>query len=226
MDTLTRGQRNLILFILGVCILFFPIRYFAVAQFDEKKSIEATCAERTSYYNELKEMDENRAVYLAAIEDYKAGYESILAEFPADLYQENTIMYLQGIKDEYSFDFPTVTLGEESLFYTLGTGASGDATLEDDTTTAAVGDTYECYAASFPTTYESASYDSIKDVVTYIEDYEYQMSVDSIDISYDEEDDVYSGKMTFTAYSVNGGDRTTEQVDVTVQTGKSNIFAD
>ena len=39
-------------------------------------------------------------------------------------------MYLQGIKDEYKFRFTDVSMGEEQLFYTLGTGAVGDATLD------------------------------------------------------------------------------------------------
>ncbi len=223
MDTITKGQRNLLLFILGCCIIFFPIKYIAMAQLDEKKEIDAECATQTSYYNELKAMDENREVYVADIANFKAEYEAILAQFPSELYQENTIMYLQGIKDDYDFAFPSVSLGQETLFYTLGTGQTGDGSLDDETAAAAVGDSYECYSASFPVSYEG-SYQSLKDVVTYIENSEYRMTVDSISIKYDDEEETYAGTLSFTAYAVNGGDRTTEQVDVDVQIGKDNVF--
>jgi hypothetical protein len=137
-------------------------------------------------------------------------------------------MYLQGVKDEYDFTFPSVSLGEESLFYTLGTGASGDVSLDttseetDDTVTAA-GEVYNCYSASFPVDYEG-SYQSVKDVIDYIENGDYRMTVDDINISFDESTGNYIGSMTFSSYAVNGGDRTTDQADVNVQTGKDNIF--
>ena len=41
---------------------------------------------------------------------------------------------------------------------------------------------------------------------------------------FDEETGKYTGDMSFTSYAVNGGDRTTDQVDVNVQNGKDNIF--
>lgn len=231
MDAITKGQRNLLLFILGVCIIFFPIKYIALGNFEDRKTINSEKDERQVYYNDLKAKDANRQQYIDDTEKYKEEYENILAEFPSELYQENTIMYLQGIKDEYKFDFPSVTMGEENLFYTLGTGAVGDVSLDTadtDTTTedgvvTTTGDTYNCYSATFPVSY-AGSYQSVKDVIDYIEDSEYRMSVDSINIAFDEESGNYTGDMTFTSYAVNGGDRTTDQVDVNVQTGKDNIF--
>ena len=39
MDAMTKGQRNLLLFLLGVVILFVPIRYVAMNNFEDRKSI-------------------------------------------------------------------------------------------------------------------------------------------------------------------------------------------
>ena len=129
MDSITKGQRNLLLFILGIAILVLPIRFLAMSNFDDKKSIESQYNERQTYYNSLLEKDANRQQYIADTEKYKADYEAVLAEFPSELYQDNTIMYLQGVKDKYKFNFPSVTMGEETLFYTLGAGAVGDLSL-------------------------------------------------------------------------------------------------
>lgn len=236
MDAMTKGQRNLLLFLLGVVILFVPIRYVAMNNFDDRKSIISEKDKQQVYYNDLKSKDVNREQYIKDTENYKQEYQAILDEFPSEIYQENTIMYLQGIKDEYKFDFPSVTMGEEQLFYTLGTGAVGDATLADaatttdtaaDTTTdgtaIAGSDNFNCYSASFPVTY-AGSYKDLKDVVDYIQSGDFRMTVDSVSIAFDEETGNYTGDMTFTSYAVNGGDRTTDQVDVNVQKGKDNIF--
>ena len=229
MDAMTKGQRNLLLFLLGVVILFVPIRFVALSNFDDRKELVSD-------------------QYIKDTENYKKEYEAILAEFPSEIYQENTIMYLQGIKDEYKFRFTDVSMGEEQLFYTLGTGAVGDATLDgaatgtastDANTTAATTETaaagtdataavagennFNCYSASFPVTY-SGSYQSVKDVVDYIEKSDFRMTVDSISIAFDEETGDYTGDMSFSEYAVTGGDRTTDQVNVNVQTGKDNIF--
>ena len=57
MDSITKGQRNLLLFILGIAILVLPIRFLAMSNFDDKKSIESQYNERQTYYNSLLEKD-------------------------------------------------------------------------------------------------------------------------------------------------------------------------
>lgn len=228
MSAVTKGQRNLLLFLLGVAIIFLPIRFVAMGNFDDKKEIDKQKNERQTYYNDLKAKDNNRQQYIDDTAKYKADYEAILAEFPAELYQDNTIMYLQGIKDEYKFTFPSVTMGEEMLFYTLGQGAVGDISLdaapaETDTTTAVASDGYNCYMATFPVSY-TGDYKNIKSVIDYIKDGEYRMTLDSISIAFNDTEGYYEGELSFTSYAVNGGDRTTDHADVNVQTGTTNIF--
>jgi hypothetical protein len=233
MDSISKGQRNLLLFILGVAILILPIRFLAMSNFEDKKSIDNERSERETYYNDLKAKDANRQQYIDDTAQYTADYQAILDEFPAELYQDNTIMYLQNVKDEYKFDFPSVTMGAEELFYTLGSGATGDVSvddtateedasevsLDDDATVSA----YNCYSASFPVTYEG-DYKDIKDVIDYIKNGDYRMTLDDINISFDENEGTYTGDMTITSYAVSGEDRTTDHADVNVQTGTNNIF--
>lgn len=240
MDSITKGQRNLLLFILGIAILVVPIRFFAMSNFDDKKSIDNQRAERETYYNDLKAKDANRQQYIEETEQYTKDYENILAEFPSELYQDNTIMYLQNVKDKYKFNFPSVTMGEETLFYTLGSGAVGDVTVADNgsadssaETDSSAGDVtldedttasgYNCYSASFPVSYEG-DYKDIKDVIDFIKSGDSRMTLDDISISFDEGTGKYTGDMTITSYAVNGDDRTTDHADVNVQIGTNNIF--
>lgn len=41
MDSITKGQRNLLLFILGIAILVVPIRFFAMDNFGAKRILKA-----------------------------------------------------------------------------------------------------------------------------------------------------------------------------------------
>ena len=232
MDSITKGQRNLLLFLLGIAILVLPIRFLAMGNFDDKKSIDNQYNERQTYYNSLLEKDANRQQYIADTEKYKADYEAVLAQFPSELYQDNTIMYLQGVKDKYKFNFPTVTMGEETLFYTLGAGAVGDVTVADNSgastdsastdvtidESASTASGYNCYSASFPVTYEG-DYKDIKDVIDYIKNGDYRMTLDNVTIAFNDQTGKYEGDMTITSYAVNGDDRTTDHADVNVQTG-------
>lgn len=232
MDSITKGQRNLLLFILGIAILVLPIRFLAMGNFDDKKSIESEYNERQTYYNSLLEKDANRQQYIDDTEKYKGDYEALIAEFPSELYQDNTIMYLQGVKDKYKFNFPTVTMGEETLFYTLGSGAVGDISVSDDASASSdvtvdeskISTTgYNCYSASFPVSYEG-DYKDIKDVIDYIKNGDYRMTLDEVSIAFNDQTGKYEGDMVITSYAVNGDDRTTDHADVNVQIGTNNIF--
>ena len=238
MDSITKGQRNLLLFILGVAILILPIRFIAMNNFDEKKTIDNEYNDQQTYYNSLLEKDANRQQYIDDTENYKKEYEAILAEFPSELYQDNTIMYLQNVKDKYKFNFPSVTMGEETLFYTLGTGAVGDVTVDTAASTDSSSDNssdvklddssatvsgYNCYSASFPVSYEG-DYKDIKDVIDFIKNGDERMTLDEVSIAFNDQTGKYEGDMTITSYAVNGEDRTTDHADVNVQIGTNNIF--
>lgn len=230
MEGISRGQRNLLLFILSVGIVLAVVFYVFKPNMEDRAKILADKEERQTYYNDLKAKDNNRQQYIDDTAMYKAGYEAILAGFPSEIYQENIIMYMQGIKDEYEFRFPDVSLGKDILFYTLGTGKTGDVSLNDsasaegeDATGTAGGEVYNCYSASFPTSY-AGGYEDLKDVIDYIEASDFRMTVDAISISFNETSGEYEGDLIFSAYAINGGDRTTDQVDVNVPVGTDNIF--
>ena len=238
MDLITKGQRNLLLFILGIAILVLPIRFFAMDNFDKKKTIDSETNERQNYYNDLLAKNADRQKYIDDTAKYKSDYEAVIAQFPSELYQDNTIMYLQNVKDKYKFNFPSVTMGEETLFYTLGTGAVGDVTVDtaaaDTANDGATGDVsldgtssstpgYNCYSASFPVSYEG-DYKDIKDVIDYIKNGDNRMTLDEVSIAFNDQTGKYEGDMTITSYAVNGEDRNTDHADVNVQIGTNNIF--
>lgn len=112
---------------------------------------------------------------------------------------------------------------------TATTETATTATTEAATTELTEGDAvvdseYNCYRAAFPMDY-TGSYASLKDVVKYVNEFENRMTIDSIEISYDAESDVYGGALNLMLYAVMSSERPETSMEMNdVETGTDNIF--
>jgi hypothetical protein len=242
------SEKALILGLIGAVVLVVAIMYVIKPNWESVQTLNSQAAELQTRLNDLQVKEADREEYLAKTEEYNNGFDEILESFPADLNQEVTIMFMQGIKDDNDFDIASLGLGEKSNFYTLGLNG-GDASLEggdaaaestDDTSTEASteasADTelvegeyvdssaYNCYRAEFPISY-TGSYDALKDVIAYVDTYQDRMTVDTVDISYDSENDEYAGSLQLTCYSIESDSRPERQLELNdVEIGVDNIF--
>ena len=255
MGSITNSQKALLIGLIGVVIAVISILYVAKPNMDDISRIKSENQTLQARLVELQGKQAKRDQYLAETEEYQGKFDDIMNSFPADLNQEISIMFLQGIKEDYEFDVTTLGLGEKEQFYTLGVGG-GDAALTDgstadatatteattteattattETTAAADGTTdvaenttdagYQCYRAAFPIEY-TGSYSAIKDIVSYVDTYTDRMTVDSIEIAYDAEDNLYTGKMNLMCYAIESPDRSPRSIDLDdVEVGVGNIF--
>lgn len=245
------SEKAALLVLLGIAVCILSIIYIAKPNFEERQSVESEVAQLQIRLSDLQAKQADREKYEAGIIEYTEKYEAVLASFPADLNQEITVMFLEGIKDNNDFTIASLGLGEPTPFYTMGTSGA-DATLPADdtaaTTEAATEATTEaaadvgaeagalvegtpeqdpnqliCYSAAFPITY-TGSYKSLKSVVEYIDHFTDRMTVDTLDIAYAGEG-VYSGKLNLTCYSVEGAGRPERSLELNqVEIGVDNIF--
>ena len=139
--------------------------------------------------------------------------------------------YLRRSSFALQFGVESVGLGEPESYYSLSAAATantGDSTGENtedttgDATEVAAGD-YQCLTAAFPIQY-TGSYEGIKDFIDYVMGYKYRMNISAIDITYNSQDETYSGTVNLNAYCVSGEGREADTVDVDVPEGVSNIF--
>lgn len=258
--------KGLILGLIGILAGVFSFMYVAQPNIQSTQTIKSENVVLKSRLAELQAKQADRDRYLAETDEFNEEYDSILNGFPADLNQEVTIMFVEGLRDNYGFDATSLTMGEKEQFYTLGLGGgdaalAGDGTMATtettdeaavegtDATTEAAADTtatteaaidttagtdilatsepapqYDCYRALFPMDY-LGSYEGIKDVVNYVDTYSDRMTISSIEIEYDSENDIYEGSVEMYCYSIEGEDRPERTVDLNeVETGVSNIF--
>ena len=245
------SEKSIIFIIIGIAILALSIIYVAKPKYDNIQTLNGEISQLQSRLTLLQQKQADRDKYLAGIDEYNNAFDDVMASFPADLNQEVTIMFLEGIKEDNDFSISALTLGEKEQFYTLGINGgdtaladgSSDATTEATTEAATTSETasdsadgsleegtyvdanaYTCYRADFPITY-TGSYDSLKDVISYINNFSSRMTINSIDIAYEAEGDVYSGNLDLKCYSIESADRAQSNMELNeVETGVSNIF--
>ena len=239
-------EKALIMVIIGVAIMLLGIIYIAKPNYESAQSIAAENVTLQARLDELNEKQSHREETLAETAE---EYDTILNSFPADLNQEIIIMFLEGIHDSNEMNWQSVSMGREEQFYALGSGGADasiatddtadtsteasteEASSEEQTTDAAATDGtattstgLQCYRAIFPIAY-AGSYESLKNVVNYVDTNSDRMTINSIDIAYDETNDVYTGNMELYCYAVKGEDRPERSVELNeIQTGVDNLF--
>lgn len=250
------SEKTILLSIAGIAVIVLAAIYVMKPNIEEYQKKQQEAQQLQARLQELQAKQADREKYLEDTEKYNKEFEEVLTYFPADLNQEITVMFLDGIKKDNEMDFSKVQLGEEELFYTLGSNGA-DATLggttdstsatteaasteaastEAATTEAAASgelaegeapiddSAYNCFRAVFPMEYYG-SYASLKNVIDYIDAYQDRMTINSIDITYKAENDVYEGNMTMYCYAVRSGDRPERSIELNdVETGVDNIF--
>lgn len=259
------SEKAILLGLAGIAVLVLSIIYVMKPNIEKYQEKQQEAQQLQARLSELQAKQADRDKYIEDTEKYNKEFEEVLNGFPADLNQEITVMFLDGIKKDNEMAFSKVQLGEEELFYTLGSNGA-DATLgtgenatagtttagtteaasteaattqaattQSATTQAAGGNlvegeapiddsAYNCFRAEFPMDYYG-SYDSLKNVIDYIDGYQDRMTINSIDIKYNTENDVYEGAMTLYCYAVRSSERPERSIELNdVETGVDNIF--
>ena len=179
MGSITNSQKALLIGLIGVVIAVISILYVAKPNMDDISRIKSENQTLQARLVELQGKQAKRDQYLAETEEYQGKFDDIMNSFPADLNQEISIMFLQGIKEDYEFDVTSLGLGEKEQFYTLGVGG-GDAALTDGSTADATATTEATTTeattteATTATTETTAAADGTTDVAENTTDAGYQ----------------------------------------------------
>lgn len=251
-------EKALLLGLVGVAAVVLVFMYVAKPNYEQVQTINTEITQLQARLAELNQKQANREQYIADTEKYNSDFNDLLDAFPADMNQEITIMFLDGIKTDNDFALQSLEMGQKEQFYTLGQGG-GDASLGTtgtDTTTsteaasteagatteaastteAATGDTltedtitgddatYKCFRAAFPIDFYG-SYDSLKDVINYVAGYQDRMTINTLEVDFDAENNVYTGALDLYCYSIESSERPERQIDLNeVEIGVDNIF--
>ena len=124
--------------LLGIIILVAVYMYvFRPAQEDiDKLNSEITSLK--ARLADLTEKELHKAEMEAEIIQFNQEFEEVLKDYPADLNQENTLMFLKSIEENNEFVNTTFAMPQPGTFYTLGksTGAAETDALSGETVSA------------------------------------------------------------------------------------------
>lgn len=222
---------------------------------EAKTALDAEISALQTTLADLQAKEADRAIYEAGIVRNQQTFNDLVAEFPEDIQQENYIKFLGDMEDKKDIDIimNSNQYNEPEEFYILGTGAVGTGTdaaaattaaatttaagatteATAQTTTDATGQTTDTMAmdsemkgikASIGIEY-TGTYKGIKSMVTYIQTYEDRMTIDTIDLTYSEEDEKLSGSFNFNVYAITAENRSLAEPDIEgVDIGVDNPF--
>lgn len=240
---MSASNKNMILVLLGLILLAAAYLLGVSPMLKEKKAIENQNTQLQSRLTELQQKSARQAEYEAGIDTYNKQFDEKLALFPATLDQEYSIEFIEGMRQAFDWTATMLSMGEPEQFYILGANQTADAapaegaaedTADGSASTEAANanasaepvvtaDALVCYKAEFPINYEG-SYEGLKQILHYVADYRYRMTVDTTNINYDSSLDLYTGDIVLTSYAIAGQGRTDAPISIDVETGLPNIF--
>jgi len=221
------SDKKILLVIAAIAILVAV--YFLVVSptRDDIKTLKETNAQLETRLADLIAKEAQKDVLLQETEEAKAKFQEVLKDYPADLAQEVTVMFLKQTELDNEFINRAVSLPRESQYYVLAGSASDnlDSVTTESEAAEAADESYIVSNIPYEINY-SGTYEGLKDYLQYIADYKYRMNISEISISFDQELEMCAGNLILNGYAISGPGRVGDTITVDVQEGKNNIFAD
>lgn len=230
MDILKKlPQKQVKLIIVLVSLLIVACAYFFGFQRFNKKAelIRKENISLTTQRNELMEKSRNETAMTEEINIMREKYELIIDEFPSDLTQDKSIMFIYNLSKLAGMKINVIGLSEKEFFYSpfgytdtpIETSTEGADTVQASSSQVLLG-----YKTKINISY-SSTYDGLKKCISHINDNKDRMNVASFTAAFDQTSGILSGTMLIDFYALSGTDKEFEEpVIESVPIGTENIF--
>jgi len=220
------SDKKILLVLLAIGLLVASFMLVFKPQKEQVDAIEAENSQLQVRLNDLIEKEAHKDELLAEIEQYKKDFAAELVNYPADLNQETTVMFMKGVEQALDFVNNSFSMPRETAFYTITSDVPSGDGLETESASVAQ-DPYVATKTAYGVSYKG-SYEGLKNYLKYIADYKYRMAVSSVSIAYNQNAeqpiDECAGTILLEAFAVDGPDRVADTVNVSVEEGVDNIF--
>lgn len=224
-------QKQVKLILVLVTLLIVVLSYFFGFQKFNKKAelLERENRTLTSERNELLEKNRNKATMTEEMDIMRERYEQLIDEFPSDITQDRTIMFVYNLAKYAGMEVKVIGLGENELFYSpLGYNNTPlEATTEiTDVTQTSNNEGILGYKTRVNISY-SSTYEGLKKCINYINDDKDRMNVSSFTAAFDQTSGILSGTMIIDFFALSGTDKELDEAVIAIDTvpiGTENIF--
>ncbi len=210
-----------LLCVVGCLIVVFLSWFYGFRSLTAKTdALNSEIASLQAKYNDLDEKSKHKKEYEDEAVVFNAYFDEALKGYATGTSTKDTLIFASEMEANTGVWAKAVLLAEEEVIHTFGqitsTNPDKSGTVYDtdlkglkSTTTYA----YEC------------SYDELKVVLDYFENYETKYTIDSISMSYNKEDELVAGSLVVSQYIITGEDRVFEEQKIeNIPTGTENIF--
>ena len=223
-------------------VIIFAIAFFFVGRpyldkidqlTTQKEQLEHILAQKVAAYQKQGE-------YEQGIEDAKIEIQEIIEKFPENNTDEKSIMFISEAESDVAIWFNQVKFAEEvkmminNTEQTVDTIESAEQIIAEQQVQADPNVNSSAYMPVLTNMYWYKSdlglsyqtkYDSFKDYLAYIRDYEDRMVIKEMEVTYDELSGMVNGSMVLSQYALLGEGRELPPVETNVKAlGTENIF--
>ncbi len=179
-----------------------------------RESVQKLTEKKTELENEYerrRKIEDSRADYENQTVIFDADYEAMTALYPTRITQNNQILFLKGIEDEFGIRIASASYTEPEVLYRFHYLAAGNR------------ESYSLVRSTiqFPM---QLSYEEWKRFIAYIEETNGCVVIESVSADYDSAESMVDANVTISQYAVTGDDREGTEMTTEVETGGDNIF--
>ncbi len=165
----------------------------------------------TAERDRLKKIEDASGDYEGQTRKFSEAFDEITAHYPADITQNNQLLFLKSIEDEFGIRIASASYTEPETIYRFQYLAPGN------------NESYSLIRSTvqFPM---RIAYSEWKRFITYIEETDGCDVIESVMADYDETESLVDVDVTISQYAIKGDDRQDTALTTDVETGTDNIF--
>jgi hypothetical protein len=232
----------IILIVIGIGSIVASFSYIRPSLVEEGERLQSENEQLKIQLNQVRELEANVDSYVSETAAYESQSSAILAQFPAEVREEDAILYAKEIEDMSDYTISVVGINPGTLIYATGTSGEelSDGTEETAETVASESEysalgildessvtvpTYQLFSMSASYDFTSG-YEDMKDIIAKIYADPDKRNISALTLSYDAETGELIGNMSLNLYYVTGTDKTYTEPDAgKIKQGRKNIFA-
>lgn len=187
---ISNKDKRTLFYAAGVVSLVLVYFLSAAPAKEERDALELQQTELEAELTRLRAYADMQEQYERETKEMQQEIDAVLAEFPAGITEETTIMYADMLETDTKINIPAISIGNSNVLYSL-----------DQSETVASENAFTLYGTPVVYTF-TVSYADMKEVVNTIGKDEEKRNVETITLSYESGSGMLVGNMTVNMYAV------------------------
>lgn len=203
-------EKRLLLILLAFVLLFIAYQFGYVVLTNKATANNQEITELEDRVAYLELMNINKSMYTNGVTECNDKMEAIRAIFVKEETPESSIMFIKNMEKNLGIEIYELNLYDKALITNLALDQN-QASAENTDTTESTGDTSNDSSSTqfIQTGYNYAvdmkfkcSYEEFKEMITYINEYQYMRAIQSVSVVFDGETGELIGELTMNIYTL------------------------